>query len=91
MSATKEVVCKSCRGKGTITVYVNEWAEMWERIRLWFRRVKLPKDSFDPGSPNYVGHTKAKAMGKARCTCATHGTWLIGQRKVDILCPFHGR
>lgn len=62
--------------------FFKKLAEMW----------KHRNDKYDPGSPDYVGHRAAKLAGKARCTCAEHGTWDLGNGKLtDIMCPFHGR
>ena len=38
MTATYKKACPSCQGRGYNVLYVSEWAEMRERILLWFRR-----------------------------------------------------
>jgi hypothetical protein len=38
VTATHKVTCSSCKGLGYHLAYVNEFAEMVERVKLWFRR-----------------------------------------------------
>lgn len=39
MSATKWVTCQNCLGRGGYSVYVDEWAELFERVGAWWRRL----------------------------------------------------
>jgi hypothetical protein len=62
--------------------FFRQLAEKW----------KHRNDKYDPVNKDYVGHIEAKKAGKAKCTCAEHGTWDLGDGKLtDIMCPFHGR